>query len=320
MRPALRPLLSFSVVAFMAATGAFQVQAQVIKPIVIGEAKTPTGASTSARSADAPRRPEGALDCAIEPSRIVEIASPLDGVLADVFVRPGDVVKAGDVIARIDTDIAAAELANAGVRASAIGALQMAKARASAAGAEFATQKRAFEGRVAPRVDMERARGELQVAREEVRREEEALKIAASDQERMALIVSKGEIKAPFDGIIGEDVLDPSEAIEGRPIAQLIVIDPMRVEVFATAKAVRAIRKGAEFVLTSQPDDPLIADVALDYISPLADSSSQTIRVFYHLSHDQIAPGFRCFMSTRGAAEDFRDAVLAHAPAEEATQ
>lgn len=312
----MRPLRAFALTAavFAAAASSFEATAQTVKPIAIGEARAPGDAR------DAPRKPEGALDCAIEPSRIVEVASPVDGVLAEVLVRPGDVVKAGDPLARIDTDIAAAELANADVRASAEGGLQMARARVSAAAAEYQIQKRAFEGRVAPRVDMERARGELQVAREEVRREEEALAVAVSDRERMALIVAKGVIRAPFDGVIGEDVLNPSEAIDGRPIAQLIVIDPMRVETFATPEATRAIRAGADYVVVSQLQTPVIATAELDYISPLADSSSQTIRVYHHLIHDEIAPGYRCFLAPREAAVRYRDAHLARSASEEATQ
>ena len=291
-------------------------EAQTVRPIVIGEAPVPGVAAAS----NAPQRPDGALDCAIQPSRIVEVASPIDGVLAEVFVRAGQPVKKGDLIARVDTDIAAAELANAEARAAAQGALKMAEARAAAAAAEYRTQKKAYEGRVAPRVDFERARGELNVAQGEVRREREALTLAAADRARMALIVSKGEIRAPFDGVIGEDVLDPSEAIEGRPVAQLIVIDPMRVEVFAPVAAAEAVRGGAERVVVSRIDDPVIAPVELDYVSPLADGSSQTIRVYYHLSHDGIAPGFRCFLASPEAAERFRAAVRGDAPTEEATQ
>lgn len=281
--------------------GASASAGQEVKPIAIEGVSPPATSAITAQPGAA--RPEGALDCAIRPSRVVEVASPIDGVLAEVLVAPGQIVAKGDLIARIDTDIAAADLANAQVRAEAKGALGAAQARAAAAGAQYRAQKQAFEARVAPRVDFERARGDLRVAQEEVRRETEALLVAEADEARMALIVAKGEIRAPFAGVIGEELLNPSEAIEGRPVAQLIVIEPMRIEAFATVEAAAAIREGAEYVAVTGFSAPVIEEITLDYVSPLADTSSQTIRVYYELTSQNTAPGYRCFLATPEAAE-----------------
>lgn len=250
-------------------------------------------------------RPEGAMDCAIRPSRVVEISSVIDGVLAEVFVRPGQQVAAGDPIARIDTDIAEAELAQASARAAAVGVLKTAEARASAAGAQYNVQRRGWERKVVSRADYERARGDLNVARQEIAAAREAMGIAEAERQRTEVILSKGMIRAPFAGIIGEDLLDPSEDTEGRPVAQLIVTDPMRVEVFARIEAAEAIRDGADHVVVARASDPVIVEPVLDYISPVAEASSQTIRVYYTLESDIIQPGLRCLLAPRAAAEAF---------------
>jgi len=281
--------------------------AQTIAPI-LSDGSAGSAATAPVRS-KAAQRPQGAIDCSISPSRIIDVASPIDGVLAEVFVRPGQTVSSGDVIARIDTEVSEAELENSNVRAASTGSLRVAEARLSAAAVQYRTQKRAWQGRVVPKTDYERARGELRVAEQDVQREKEALVLAQADQKRMALIVSKGEITAPFDGVIGEKVLNPSEAISGRPIAQLIVIDPMRVEAFATVEQSVAIREGQELVLVSRLSNPIIEDLKLDYVSPVADASSRTIRVFYTFSSQQVSPGYRCYLATRKAAETFKAGV-----------
>ncbi|MEM1163304.1 MAG: HlyD family efflux transporter periplasmic adaptor subunit, partial [Pseudomonadota bacterium] len=206
---------------------------------------------TAAQANDQPKAEiaETAMNCAIRPSRVVEVASVVDGVLAEVFVRPGQRVEAGDLIARVDSDIARAELANAAVRAGATGALRSAQARATAAGAQLSVQRKGYQRKVVSRADFERARGEFAVAKEEVTAQQEAIGVAEADQSRMEVILSKAEIRAPFGGIIGEDLMDPSEATSGRAIAQLIVTDPMRVEVFAPIGEAEKIRDGGDYVV-----------------------------------------------------------------------
>ena len=249
--------------------------------------------------------PRGALDCSITPSRTVSISSSIDGVLRQVHVRPGQSVAAGDLIASIDTDIAAAELELSRVRANTSGALKVAQARVNAATTQFNVQNLAYKNKVASKVDFERARGELQVARQQVSEARENQKIAAAEQARMEVIVSKGEIRTPVAGVVGEDMLNPAEAIDGQPIAEIIVLDPMRVEVFAPIETARRMSDGADYVLVSRLDDPVMADVELDYVSPVADSSSQTIRVYFHLTDPNVAPGYRCFLTKRADAEAF---------------
>ena len=73
------------------------------------------------------------LNCAIKPLKVIEVAAPIPGVLADVLVRPGQQVASGDVIARLDVDLETAELEAARVRADAEGAEKIAAARRSAA-------------------------------------------------------------------------------------------------------------------------------------------------------------------------------------------
>lgn len=250
-------------------------------------------------------RPREAMDCAIKPSRIVEISSVLDGVLAEVLVRPGQQVAQGDLIARLDTDIAEAELAHSVARAASTGQLRAAEARAKAARIQYGVQRKGYERKVVSRADFERVRGEYNVARQEVEAQREAIGVADADRQRVQVIFDKGEIRAPFAGIIGEDLLDPSEATEGRPVAHLIVTQPMRVEVFARLDVAEEIRAGADYVILAGATSPEMVVPELDYISPVADPSSQTIRVYYVLESARLSPGFRCLFMKRAAAREF---------------
>jgi hypothetical protein len=78
------------------------------------------------------------------------------------------------------------------------------------------------------------------------------------------LVRAKGEIRAPAGGIIGEELSQAGEAANGRP---LIIVEP-----------------------------------ELDYISPLADQSSRTIRAYHTLTSDRVAPGDRYLLLSPEAA------------------
>lgn len=67
-------------------------------------------AAAAGGSAAEPRRGD-AIGCLIEPSVVVEIGSPVIGVLDRVLVERGDVVKKGQVVAQLDARVERAAVA-----------------------------------------------------------------------------------------------------------------------------------------------------------------------------------------------------------------
>lgn len=254
-------------------------------------------------------RPEGAMDCAIMPSRVIEVATPLDGVLEEVLVRPGQAVEKGELIARLDTAIAAAELAHAELKARSAAGVRAARGRIEAAQVQYDSARPALQHNVLSRVEYEKIKAELVLAERELEREMEAMALAAAEAARIAVIVAKGEIRAPASGIIGEQLLDAGEAAQGRPLAQVIVVEPMRVEVFVPLGQLQALREGAPHVVLAGTAEPILLEPELDYISPLADQSSRTIRAYYTLHSDRVVPGYRCYLLPPEAAAAARSGL-----------
>ena len=241
-------------------------------------------------------RPAGALDCAILPARIIEIAQPIAGVLAEVNVRPGQQVAAGELLARVDTDILQAELAQAELRAAGQATLQAAQARADVANRLYASARRAFDGGVISSASHEEALRDQLTARFDLEREREARALAETEAERLRVQIAKGDIRAPASGIIGEGLLAPGEVAGSEPVATLIEVDPMRIEVFVPVGQVQRLRESPDQVIRAGDRGDVEAQVRLEYISPLADQGSRTVRAYYTTDSNQIAPGYRCVM------------------------
>src|SRR5262249_61939236 len=71
-------------------------------------------AITAGRDATAGSRQ---YDCVIEPDMVTEIGSPISGIIGEVLVDRGDMVKAGTVVARLRSEIEEATLEIAKARA-----------------------------------------------------------------------------------------------------------------------------------------------------------------------------------------------------------
>jgi len=241
-------------------------------------------------------RPVGTLDCAILPARIIEIAQPIAGILAEVNVRPGQQVQEGDVIARIDTDILRAELAQAELRAAGVATLQAAQARSDVAERLYVSARRAFDTGVLSAASHEEALRDQLTARFDLVRERESRALAEAEAQRLRVQIAKGDIRAPATGIIGEGLLAPGEAAGGNPVATLVEVDPMRIEVFVPVGQIQRLRESPEQVIRAGDRGDVEAQVRLEYISPLADQGSRTIRAYYTTNSNEIAPGYRCVM------------------------
>src|SRR5262245_16012897 len=67
-----------------------------------------TRAPASEPAAGQAAKPAGALECLIEPSMVVNVGSPVDGVIEQVLVDRGAQVTKGQVVARLQSGVEAA--------------------------------------------------------------------------------------------------------------------------------------------------------------------------------------------------------------------
>src|SRR3954466_13521297 len=59
----------------------------------------------------------GAFDCLIQPKMVLKLGTPVPGLISELLVDRGSVVKKGDVIARLESAVEAAAVALAKARA-----------------------------------------------------------------------------------------------------------------------------------------------------------------------------------------------------------
>lgn len=237
--------------------------------------------------------PRTDLNCTIRPLRVVEVAALLDGVIAEVHAAPGQTVEAGAPLASLDARLLQAELDRARAFAGADAALRAAETRRDGVARREARLREGLERRAVSQADYDAAALDLAIAEQDVAQEQERLDLAGLEVARIEAELALSVIRAPVTGIVGENLIDPGETTQGRPLAQIYVNDPLRVEVFVPAGQVPDILAQDSHLIevAGRP-----SDVRLDYVAQIADVASNTISIFFFLENTQVVPGSRCLM------------------------
>ncbi|QDT02766.1 Cation efflux system protein CusB precursor [Rubripirellula lacrimiformis] len=92
--------------------------------------------------------------------------------------------------------------------------------------------------------------------------------------------IKKYTIRSPFDGYVTSELTEAGAwARQGDPVAEVVEIDPIEVEVFVPESSIQFIRRGAdcEVVVDAFPDESFPGTI--DQIIPLADNRSRTFPV-----------------------------------------
>ncbi len=231
----------------------------------------------------------------VRATKSVPLASKLTGTILQVRVHPGDRVKAGQVLAVIDSREAEAMIhkAEAGKREAEM-ALRETESNITAARSNLelsdATLKRYEKLReqksVTPQefeeIQTRQRAASASVEALQARKEQVQAKIrqAESEDRNIKAVYSYAELRAPFDGVISEKHLDPGGlALPGVPVVTVEETSQYRLEVPMQESRVSFIRLGQklEVRVAAAEDGPMHAVVR--EIEPSADPASRTYLV-----------------------------------------
>ncbi|OGP83792.1 MAG: hypothetical protein A2Y95_12520 [Deltaproteobacteria bacterium RBG_13_65_10] len=197
---------------------------------------------------------------------LAEVAPKVLARVLDVKVRPGDAIRRGDVIARLDDRDAASRVRQA--RAS----LAAAEAEAKRAEADGRRMQKLFEERVVSRQTLDAAQAQAKASRAEAESARDAI-------EEARVLLTEMTVRAPFDGIVNERLAEPGDmGVPGKPLARIQSGDHLQLEARVPERWARALAVGARAtVRLDAPARDLI--VTIEEIAPAADPQSRTFLV-----------------------------------------
>ncbi len=235
------------------------------------------------------------IGCIIEPDEVVDVGSPVVGVIQSI-VKRGDRVRQGQVLAVLRNNVDRAALSVAQSRAAAD-----ADEKAALANYAFSKQRReraeelvrkAFISKQA----LDQAIAEDEVAQQKLSQAREQRRVLAHEATLARQRLEERNIRSPIDGIIVERYLTAGERVEEKPLLRVVRIDPLRVEAILSSSLFGSVAPGSTArIVPDMPNSaPVTATVTL--VDRVLDAASGTFRVRMRLpNHDGSIPaGLRC--------------------------
>jgi RND family efflux transporter MFP subunit len=268
--------------------------------------------SSSAAAPTAPTAPTPAetgsaglpLGCVIEPAQTSEVSATASGVLDSVLVERGAVVRKGQLLATLHSDVERAAYEAARARAASESEVSALDAARDLAKTKLRRMHALSQLDYGGRLELETAAAEFEIADHRLQQAREALTVARRDEELSRAQLEQRRVRSPIDGIVADRLLNPGERVDGRPIFRVVSLDRLRVEVVVPASRFGRIRPGMEARVTAEAADSPEVDAKVVQVDRFVDAASGTFRARLALSgSDRVPAGVRCRVAFAGEAD-----------------
>jgi membrane fusion protein (multidrug efflux system) len=230
----------------------------------------------------------------------VDVEALRDGVVVSILAQPGNHVRHGQPLAKLDDRQISADVDAAAARVRSIEAnLKNWQAETKVLQADRGRAEKLYNAQVIPKEELEHAQYKEEADEYEVQREAESLNNARAVQQSLELELEKTRIVAPFDGVVARRYVRVGQKVAvGDRLFWITALGPLQVKFTLPERLVGAIHKGQTVAVTRVdiPESPQHLAKVLD-VSPVVDPSSGTIEVLAEI---------------QGGALDLRPGMLAN--------
>lgn len=245
--------------------------------------------------------PSNDLDCLIEPHEVVNLSSPVEGIVEKVFVQRGSFVKKGQPVAQLESRLEEASVALARARADMDAAVKTGEARLEFASIKLGRSEQLYAKQFISASELQEAQTEKKLAEIALANAIDNKRLAALELERAAVAQSRQTIRSPLSGVVVERFLNPGEYTAGQlkkegPIMKIAQVDPLRVEAYAPVGLRGKIQNGMSAKVLVDAPAPIAHEARVTIVDPVVDSASSTFRVRLQLPNpnNRISAGLRC--------------------------
>ena len=208
-------------------------------------------------------------DCIIEPSRVVNISSPVEGILRKITVERGDQVKAQQIIARLDARVEQASVV-------------LAKEKANFNQRKVQRNKALYAKKLISIHDKDEMETESLISKLELRQAQ--------------AILAQRVIKTPVSGIVVNRFFNEGEFVSSDPIVKIAQINPLYVEVILPVTVIGQVKTNMK--ATVFPQLPVGGEYSAEVIivDKIVDAASSTIGVRLLLPNpdNRLPAGLKC--------------------------
>ncbi len=238
-----------------------------------------------------------ALDCLLEPYDVVDVSSPVEGVLATVTVDRGDRVKKGQVIATLESSFEKATVALARARTQMDAAVKAAKARLDLSIKRVTRNEDLFKQELISLDEIQEARTVKRVAEMDLLDAIETGRLNKLELERAIVTLERRTVQSPLTGVIVKRFLSPGEFTSKElPILKAAQLNPLRVEVIVPVSWLGKVSVGAQAEVLPEAPMNSVHVARVTVVDPVVDAASGTVGIRLELPNPKyhIPAGLKC--------------------------
>lgn len=238
--------------------------------------------------------------CLIEPTQQVNLGTPVTGVLEKVWVKRGDAVKKGQVLATLHASVEQAALALAKYKSEQQAALALAEHKMQFAKQKYQRRQAMAQDQLMPEQERDDAEADYRLAEAEWQLAQENHQLAIYEYQQQKAQLAQRTLRSPLTGVVVEQNAYAGETVEAnsntKPLLKLAQLDPLRVQVILAQRYFNQVRVGQR--VTVVPEKPLTEtyQATVKTVDKVLDAASGTFVVFLDLGNKalRIPAGIRC--------------------------
>jgi membrane fusion protein, heavy metal efflux system len=256
------------------------------------------------------------MGCLIEPNQVVELGSPVIGVLERVNVDRGAAIRKGQVLATLKADVERAASDVAKSRAQAEADVQAAIANRDYNRQRLTRAQELVKQNFIAKQALDQSVTEADVAEQRLAQAREQKRTWDREYDMARAQLNLRSLISPLNGIVVDRYLHPGERVEDRAVLKIAALNPLRVEVFMPAASYRDVKVGMLAKVYPELPDAGEHRAKVILVDRIIDPASNTFRVRLELPNpgNALPAGLRCKAAIGeqviGAASDPNKAVV----------
>lgn len=259
-----------------------------------------------AADADLPARD---LDCLMEAHVTAKLSAPVAGLIERIYVDRGDVVRAGDVVAELESEVERAAVDLAQTRAENDALINSNRSRLEFLRRKLGRQQTLRSTNVVTDAAVDEVMTDSRVAEMSTVDAEYNRDIARQELKRARAMLRQRRINSPVNGVVVERHLSPGEyRSEQSQILTVAQLDPLNIEVFMPLAYFGQTAPGATALI--MPEAPVGGEyvATVKVVDPVVDSASGTFGVRLELPNpgNRLPAGLRC----RARFQEYKPAAV----------
>ncbi|MEM7476773.1 MAG: efflux RND transporter periplasmic adaptor subunit [Planctomycetota bacterium] len=224
-----------------------------------------------------------------EPYRTIDLAAGEMGTVFEVLVAEGSYVRSGEILARLDEQVLEASKAIAADSKQATGKLNSALAELKMQTEKFKKINGLFARGHASQIELDRAKGQLEIADAQVESVKDELRIRKLELKRIEAQIEQRRIRTPIDGIVTRVLKDEGEFVSAADptVATVVQLDPLLVIFQVPYEKASQLITGQELAIQMGAKRTKALG-RIEYVAPTTDAQSGTRRVKIMVANSEL--------------------------------